>query len=204
MWPIRDDRQDRFLAQLNTVQPRLLSFCRHASREQRDLEDTVQSVLLTAYERFEDFQPGTNFHAWIFRIATNVIFNANRRASRQADRATDVDPAELDVIAELQREYAYDELLSDPDRILDEVGDEIAVALRDLTERELSVFLLKSICDMRCREIADILQMPIGSVMGYLARARGKLRANLAEHAKKFGFLGSDVKHENTNGLPNS
>lgn len=203
MWRGRDERQEAFLSHLNEVRPRLLGFCRHALRHPGDLEDTVQNIMVTSFENFSEFQPGTNFHAWIFRIATHVVFNANRRHVRERERHPDVDPAELDVVAELQREYAYEELLRDPGRVLNEVGDEVHTALGELPRKEQTVFLLKTIGGLPCREISEILDMPVGSVMGYLARARGKLRARLTEYAKKYGFLSSDVKQESSNGLPN-
>ncbi|MEW5702036.1 MAG: RNA polymerase sigma factor [Candidatus Zixiibacteriota bacterium] len=191
------------MAQLEEVRPQLVPFCRHSLYDRGSLEDVLQTVVLMAYERFDDFRHGTSFHAWIFRIAANVVLNTNRRHRRESERMADLDVEELDLVAELQREYAYDELLRDPGRVLDHVGDELLVAIGELSERERNVFLLKSICELPCREIADLLQMPVGSVMGYLARARGKLRSGLAEYAKHRGFISGVIREESSNGLPN-
>ncbi len=191
------------MAHLDNVRSQLMAYCRHGLYEKGNLEDVIQVVLATAYEKYDDFRHGTDFHAWIFRIATNVVFNANRSNRREADRIADIDYEELDVVRELQREYAYDELLRDPDRILDQVGDEMHLALRGLPEKERIVFLLKSICEMPCWQIAEVLQVPIGSVMGYLARARGKLRAALAVYAKDSGVIKDTIREDSTNELPN-
>ncbi len=204
MWRKRNERHERFLAHVDDVRSQLMAYCRHGLYEKGNLEDVIQVVLATAYEKYNDFRHGTNFHAWIFRIATNVIFNANRSDRRDADRIVDIDYEELDVVRELQREYAYDELLRDPDRILDQVSDDIHAALEGLPEKERNVFLLKSICEMPCWQIAEVLQVPIGSVMGYLARARGKLRAALAEYARESGFISNTIREESSDGLPNS
>jgi len=203
MWRRRNERQESFLGHLEEVRTPLLAYCRHGLYEPGNLEDVIQMVLATADEKFDDFRVGTNFHAWIFRIATNMVFNANRRDQREAARTVDVDFEELDIVRELQREYAYDELLRDPDRILDQVGDELHSALGELTDKERTVFLLKSICEMPCWQIAEVLHIPIGSVMGYLARARGKLRTALTEYAKDTGFISDTIREESSNGLPN-
>lgn len=204
MWRSRDERHEAFLAHLEEVHLQLLAYCRHGLYGRDNLADVIQTVLTTAYEKYNDFRHGTNFHAWIFRIATNVVYNVNRSDQREADRIIDVDCEELDVVSELQREYAYDELLRNPDKILDQVGDEVYDALGGLTQKERTVFLLKSICEMPCWQIAEVLQVPIGSVMGYLARARGKLRTALAAYAKESGIISIATKEELSNGLPNS
>jgi RNA polymerase sigma-70 factor (ECF subfamily) len=170
--------------------------------DKNELMDTLQMVLSKAYEKRAAFQAGTDFGAWIFRIATNTVFNANRRSARDRERFVSMEySADLDIVVELQREYAYDELLRNPDRVLTEVGDEMSTALASLSLPERTVFLLKVIADLHCREIAETLEMPMGSVMGYLARSRGKLRSHLAEYARQYGFLRDDVTREESNGV---
>lgn len=199
-----DEHQSDFANLAEGIRPRLIAYCRHMLWEPEHLEDALQTVLATACEKFSQFEAGTNFAAWIFRISTHVIFNANRRMAKERERFVSHDDEQLDIIAELQREYAYDELLRNPERVLAHVGDEMHGALMTLTPPERSVFLLKIIGDLSCREIAEILQMPTGSVMGYLARARGKLRSHLAEYARQYGFISNDVRKEKSNGLPES
>ncbi len=161
-----------------------------------ELEDALQTILMTAFEKFSNFEDGTNFRAWIFRITTQTIFNYNRRSANHRERTVNLNEKALDMVVELQREYAYEELLNHPDKILAHVDDELYGALMSLTPKERSVFLLKTVVELSCKEISEILKMPMGSVMGYLARGRGKLRNHLSEYAKQYGFLSGEVREE--------
>src|SRR5262249_53467011 len=76
------DRQDlrrTFEAELAGVRKELLAFCRHLLWRGEDLEDALQNVLCTAFRRFEEFQSGTSFKAWVFQIASYEILNSNRK-----------------------------------------------------------------------------------------------------------------------------
>lgn len=204
MWRSQTDRERRFLDQVERLRPRLVALCRHLLWESADLEDALQTILTTAFEKFDQFESGTDFRSWMFRICTHVVFNFNRRSARERERFVSYDDEVLDIVAELQREYAYDELLRNPDRVLAHVGDEMHSALLALAPPERSVFLLKMIGELSCREIAETLQMPMGSVMGYLARARGKLRTHLCEYARQYGFLSGNIREEAPDGMSES
>lgn len=181
-----DDRS-RFLTHAERVREPLTAYCRRLLWNGSDLNDALQTTLLTAFQKFSDFEEGTDFRAWVFRIATLTVFNLNRRGT---DTAPLPEPEQISAEAELEREYAYDEILREPDRLMGALDDELARALKALPEPERAALLLMSVGAFKCREAADLLGMPIGSVMGYLARARGKLRERLAEYARSRGIPG--------------
>lgn len=196
MWQSNSVRRQQFIEHVERHRSELVAYCRHLVWDQNEHEDVIQTVLMTAFAKFSSFESGTNFRAWIFRIATLIVFNFNRCSAQHRERVVNLSEEALDMVAELQREYAYEELLSHPDKILAHVGDELHDALMSLTPHERSVFLLKTVVELSCKEISEILKMPMGSVMGYLARGRGKLRNLLCEYAKQYGFLSREVRQE--------
>ena len=192
----REQLRRNFEAELAAVRPELLAYARHLLRRREDLPDALQVILLTAYRRIEQFRPGTSFKAWIFQIATYEIFNLNRKYAREwkvrvpwdeelIDRAGN----EMDPLAELEREAAYDRILRDPNVLANALDAELQSAIASLSPKERSVLLLRIIGDFSTSETAQMLGMPAGSVMGFLGRARRKLRLSLAEYARKAGNM---------------
>ncbi len=182
------DLGTRFERSVAAVRGDLVAYIRHLLWRKDDLPDALQAIMLTAYRRFSDFQPGSNFRAWMFRIATYDVFNFNRRSDRE--RRTLVPLSEEDSAVEaLEEEIHYEELLRNPaalDRIL---SSELVTALSRLAPNEREVLLLRILGGFSTRETARILDMPAGSVMGFLGRARRKLRLALAARAYERGWL---------------
>src|SRR5262249_53757943 len=85
-------------------------------------------------------------------------------------------------------------LLDDPEAVLDQCDAIMAQALRELAPLERAVLLLQAIGEFKYREIADILQVPIGTVMSSLARCRVRLRQRLVEHGEARGLLKPEEK----------
>lgn len=179
----------RFVKQLNSLRVQITSYCRHLLWNSQDLEDAIQEIVAIAFKKYQQFESGTNFKAWMFQIATHTVFNINRRYSRESERLVQLEVEEMDFHHELHREFTYNEILKEPDRILGQVEEEIIAALSVLNVNERAVFLLRSLGELPYGEIAKILDMPLGSVMGYLGRARGKLREALTEYAQQRGIL---------------
>lgn len=179
------DIRDRFLDHVERIRAPLMAYLRGVLLNPSDLPDALQSALLTAYRRFSEFQEGTEFRAWVLRIATLTAFETNRKAGAVHALPEDV-PAEV----ELEREYAYEEILREPERMLQTFDQDVRRAVLELTEHERAALLLMTAAGCRGREAAAVLDMPMGSVMGYVARARGKLRERLAEFARERGLLG--------------
>lgn len=148
-------------------------------------DDVFQSAVLAAYENYHRFTPGTNFRAWMYRIITNKCFVANRETGRGM---TPIDSAEAGMVS-LKTEPAYGDVLKDPARFLELCGDEVQRSFHRLSTAERSCILLRSVERFSYQEIAEILEMPVGTVMTHLSRGRAKLRKELLEYAKGQGIV---------------
>ena len=180
-------RHAEFTEMLAPLRDRLYRYARHVIRDPSKAEDALQDAVMAAYRRFDTFQPGTDFRAWLYRYVLNTVLNYNRATRRSPE--VGVDPPMLDLHENLRTETAYDEVLADPERFLQQVGDEVRGAVLELRPVEQEVFLLRAVEGFTYREIADLLEMPIGTVMSHLARGRAKLREHLAAYARHTGYV---------------
>jgi RNA polymerase sigma-70 factor (ECF subfamily) len=149
-------RQDEFE---QTAMPHTRSLLRVARRLTSDPEDLVQETMLSAWRGFHQFRAGTNARAWLFRIMMNA-FHARGRKARPAlvpidghDRAGGPDIS---------------------------TAAEVGQALDELALEHRTVLLLAVVEGFTCREISEILAVPMGTVMSRLSRARDALRSRLA------------------------
>jgi len=147
-------------------------------------EDLVQDAYLRAFRGFSQFERGSNFRAWFFRILTNVFLNDYRRRARghQAADFSEIEPEDRAPEAALMR-------LEDVEAIRPHLADEAAHALDRLAPDFRLPFLLSTFEGFSYKEIAAILEIPIGTVMSRLFRARRMLRDELMEYAKASGYL---------------
>lgn len=155
-------------------------YARWLTRDRTEAEDIVQESVLKAWRGFGSFSAGSNFRAWIFRILRNTFLS-----SRSGLRA--VSSASIDEQPELAEEFAD---AGTPETILMERIN--AEALRQAIERLpvefREVLLLSDVEEMRYREIAEALSIPIGTVTSRLMRARRKLRQALASEGSWIGI----------------
>jgi RNA polymerase sigma-70 factor (ECF subfamily) len=157
------------------------------TRDPRDAEDLVQDTMLSAYRFFGNFEPGTNCKAWLFKILTNTFINKYRKRVREREVREIIDHQEMpslmsEDVAEASRDpetYIVGSLLSDDvKRALEAVPYDyrMAVVLCDLEE-------------FSYKEIADIMDCPVGTVMSRLHRGRRLLQKSLREYAIKEGIV---------------
>ena len=182
------DKAERFLSHLEPIQRTLSAHCRRALFDSSEVADALQSAVVFAYRDFDLYAEGTNFRAWMFRYVSYEVLNRNRAAARRHSATL---PADLAATAPegCQDNSIIDRLLDDPDLVLDQCEDAIAQAVLDLPETERSIFLLRAIGEFKYREIAEILEIPVGTVMGLLSRSRDRLRHSLAEYGRTHGLL---------------
>lgn len=182
-------RSHPFLDHVRPLQGALIAYARRMLAAPSETEDVLQETLRTAYAKFSLYVEGTNFRAWVFKILTYQILNANRRHG--CTERTDVPLAERteDLAETLDREMEYDRLLADPASILERLEPALARAVHALPAPERSALLLRSIAGLSYREAAEALDIPVGSVMGYLSRARTRLRRDLVTYASERGLL---------------
>jgi RNA polymerase sigma-70 factor, ECF subfamily len=161
------------------------------TRNQRDAEDLVQDTLLRGYQYFGKFEPGTNCKAWLFKILSNQFINryhARRRdqqklleAMNEADSA-----ATHEVVAHEVSHAARDPESAVASRMM---SDDVVRALEALPAEFRLPVLLCDVEEFSYKEIADILECPVGTVMSRLYRARRLLQKSLHEYAVEQGII---------------
>jgi RNA polymerase sigma factor (sigma-70 family) len=151
-------------------------------RNEEDAKDLVQEAYMKAYKAFDNYQPGSNGKAWIFRILKNTFINGYRQKDKKPVPTDFSDAAER---ANLEAAGAFDLRTEVFDQHL---GDEITTALQALSEDYRMTLLLCDIEGFSYEEIAGILSIPIGTVRSRLFRARAALKESLMQYARQQGF----------------
>lgn len=157
------------------------------TRNPADAEDLVQETYLKGFAAFDSFTQGTNLRAWLFRILTNTFINAYRKRQREpfqsgSDDLTDWQLHEAESHTSTGLRSAEMEAL---DRITDaDVVDAMAALPEDY---RLAVYLA-DVEGFSYKEIAEIMETPVGTVMSRLHRGRKLLREQLSDYAAERGF----------------
>ena len=140
-----------------------------------EAEDIVQETYLSAWKSFSRFEPGTDCRAWLFTI----MFNAIRQYRRKwFDRKVSRDPNEV-----LDDTFAYTPPV--PEELTDE---QVLFALDAIPQQFRAVLLLADVQEFSYKELAEILKVPVGTVMSRLSRGRELLRARLGDLARSYGI----------------
>lgn len=167
----------------------LYSAAMRMTRNPADAEDLVQETYLRAYRGYEGFKAGTNLKAWMYRILTNAYLNEYRKRQRR--------PAETDLEA-VEDLYLYRRLGPNAGRLGRSVEDELAgmfvehevkQAVEDLPDHYRIPVLLADVEGFAYAEIAEILDVPIGTVMSRLHRGRKQLQKRLYSFAERRRLL---------------
>ncbi len=180
----------QFVAHLEPIQRQLTGYCRRVLAQPAEAADALQSAVANAFRDFDKYAEGTNFRAWMYRYVTLEALNRNRATQRL--RIESAEPERIhEAIAESipMDEYRLTSLLDDPEAVLDHCDSLVATCVRELTEQERKIFLLRAMGDFKYREIAEIMDIPMGTVMSLLSRARTSLREQLLEYARHNGLL---------------
>jgi RNA polymerase sigma-70 factor (ECF subfamily) len=168
----------------------LYSAALRMTRNAADAEDLVQETYLKAFRAYERFEVGTNLKAWMYRILTNTYINAYRKKQRRPDES-DIDDVE-DLYLYRRIGGAQGAVLgrSAEDELMDLFGeDEIKVALEDLPDHYRMPIILADVEGFAYKEIAEILDVPIGTVMSRLHRGRKQLQKRLHGFAEENRLL---------------
>lgn len=174
---------------LEPLQGALEAYCRRCLHDPNALRDVLQSAVANAYRDFHLYVEGTNFRAWIFRYAHLETLNCNRKHARPRHEELPADLSVEDTWQLALDEPVFKVLLDDPDAVLDQCDAALAQAVREMAPLERAVLLLQAIGEFKYREIAEILQVPIGTVMSTLARSRVRLRQRLVQCGEEHGLL---------------
>ena len=188
MQAVRDKRAD-FERQAMAHVDALYGAAYRLTRNPRDAEDLVQDSLLRAYRFWDSFQQDSNCKAWLLRIVTNTFINEYQRRKRSRevlDAATAEQNATDGVLVQAE---ARDK--QSPERALLErsVSDDVQRALEQLPEDFRTAVILCDMQGLSYKEIAEIMECPVGTVMSRLFRGRKLLAAGLREFAVAEGYV---------------
>lgn len=178
----RDPQRARFdqeaLAQLEA----LYSFALKLTKARDDAEDLVSDTMLRAFQRWEQYRLGTNIRAWLFTILYHVFVSRKRRVdAREVQAPEDEDGwALMNAVGDANPEGAF------YDSFLDE---EITGALANLPDEYRAAVVMSDLHGMRYAEIAEVLQVPEGTVKSRLFRGRRILQKELVGYAVEMGYI---------------
>jgi len=181
--------RERFERDVLPLLPNLYGAALRLTRNPQDAEDLVQETYLRAYRGFEGFREGTNLRAWMYRILTNTFINSYRKKQRE--------PVTVSVSDEDTPDwYLYDRIgssVAEPSaesEVLEQIPDEdVQRALEDLPEVFRMAVLLADVEGFSYKEMAEILDIPIGTVMSRLHRGRKALQRALWETVRERGLV---------------
>lgn len=144
----------------------LFSYAATRLASESDAEDVVQEALLKAFRAYDSFKPGTDAKAWLLRILLNTIRDHYRRAQSRGATVPIDDVDEGDMQAAIA--------VKGPEEIAEgkELGENLRLALAKMPEQLATPLLLRELGDQSYKEIAGALEIPIGTVMSRLSRAR--------------------------------
>lgn len=165
------------------------------TRNEADAEDLVQETYLKAI-RFQDkFRPGTNLRAWLFRILTNTFINRYRRQKREPRRASVDDVEEFLLYRNVTAQRDEHLFPSAEEEALSHLADEdVKRAIEELPEQFRIAVILADIEGFSYKEIAEITNVKIGTVMSRLSRGRRLLQRKLWEYARRTGYVRDEVR----------
>jgi RNA polymerase sigma factor (sigma-70 family) len=173
----RDNRVSQFEQLALPLLDSAYNFAYWLSQDRENAEDLVQEAYLKALRGFSSFRPGSNFRAWMFQILKNTFLSSYSEAKRARTVSIDSDEVSplLPVTSESAETMLVDRSGSEPIR---RAIEQLPIAFRE-------VILLCDVEDASYREIAEILSVPIGTVMSRLARARRAVRESISRGAQQ-------------------
>lgn len=174
--------------------PALYSAALRMTRNPQDAEDLVQETYLKAFRGYESFQEGTNLKAWLYKILTNSFINTYRFKKRRVQETPLDEVEDLFLYKKLANEAQKERSVSAEELVLNSFTDqEIKDALESLPESFRMAVILSDVEGFSYQEIADILNVPVGTVMSRIHRGRKALQKALHDFAVTRGLIRDSV-----------
>lgn len=180
--------QREFLPELDA----LYGFAYHLTYNEVKAEDLLQDTIERAFRAVDQYQQGTNAKAWLFKIMRNHFINDYRKSTRRP-QTTDYETFS-EVIPDQETVNVPAQIDWDDNELGNLLGDEIMAALGRLSDDFREVIILNDLQDFKYEEIADILDIPIGTVRSRLFRARNLLAKDLKVYAVENGYSNNRIK----------
>ncbi|GAA2002456.1 sigma-70 family RNA polymerase sigma factor [Brevibacterium samyangense] len=187
------ERSQRFEAEALEYVNQLYGAALRMTRNPADAEDLVQEAYAKAYAAFHQYTPGTNLKAWLYRILTNTFINSYRKKQRQPLESSGEDIEDWQIARAAS--HTSSEGRSAELEALDHLPDsDVKDALSRLPADFRMVVYYADVEGLPYKEIAEIMDTPIGTVMSRLHRARRQLRDMLTDYAAERGFGTQDTQ----------
>ncbi|MDQ7859735.1 MAG: sigma-70 family RNA polymerase sigma factor [Armatimonadota bacterium] len=187
------EERDRFEALVGEHLDGLYGTALRLTRNRAAAEDLVQDTFLKAWRSFRTFQEGTNARAWLYKILMNAYIDSYRRASRQPDTVDHEDVGDFYLYAKAHESDEY-RRVGDPEEVLlSKIMDaDVKAALEQVPEPFRAAVILADLQEFSYKEIAEILGIPIGTVMSRLYRGRRHLQRLLWDYARRAGYANGE------------
>ena len=180
--------QARFEEQAMEHMSSLYTAALRMTRNAADAEDLVQETYLKAYKYYDKFEEGTNLKAWLFKILKNTFINSYRKKQQAPPKADFADIEES--FETIVRDDSGQQARTPEEELLEKVLDEdVQHAIEELPHDYRMVVLLADLEGFSYKEIADILEIPVGTVMSRLYRGRRLLEEALLKYARGHGYI---------------
>mgnify|MGYP001341514334 FL=1 len=187
--------QHLFAEKATPYMDQLYSHALRLTKNPADAEDLVQETYLKGYKAFNSFKDGTNLRAWLFRILTNSFINAYRKKQRSFDEQEVEDIEAFNTLSSADYSSNTHLGISAEDALFERLtDDEIQTAIDSLPGTYKDVVLLADVQGFSYKEIAEILDVPDGTVMSRLHRARAKLKDLLFDYMTSRRLIYQDTK----------
>lgn len=169
----------------------LYNFALRMTGDEDDADDLVQETYLKAFRFFDKFEKGTNCKAWLFRIMKNSFINDYRKNTKEPNK---VDYEDIQNFYETIKSDEVESKHYELDAFSNLLDDDISNAITELPEDFRTVIILSDIEGFSYEEIADFVDIPVGTVRSRLHRARKMLYTQLYEYAKNKGYINKKDK----------